>query len=588
MHTREKRAAFAVMSIATLIAAVVFGSGFTYSQNAHAAPAPQVTGAGQPATAPVVIHNVINEGSVPQATAAELASQPSQNIFRARIGNQQYDAVRAEAKHRSAPEGGAPLAEGRNALVASFATLQSSNSVCPPVGCNPPDMGLAGSSRWVVQGANTSFAVYDTHGNIQPGWPKTFQQFFGVPNPGTCAGNIPFTSDPREFYDSSDGGHFWAAALEVEGAFGVNTCPFTTRYWIAVSKTSNPNGVWNVYAFDMSAGTTNAADFTMIGFDSYAMYFSANMFNQQGTAYSYAEIFGASKWALIHGYPVTAHGFNNITVTGPAGTFLTDTMQPVESVAPYGADSEYFVNSFNGYDPVTNHTCTSAADACQGLAVWNVKAGATSHPSLSFSYVPNTKPYTFAPAADQPSCQQCIDPSDLRISSTPVFDGRYIYAGWETGIYNGTQVVPGIVWSQVAPSGAMRDNHGGGQATQVAGNYLYYGGDDAAIYPAFMPNGRGTVYMVYDHMGAHTYPEVRVTSKPIPSQKYNKGMLLKAGEASYRPSVCGSTAVPVCRWGDYSATSFSGYGSGIVWFGGEYANNSGFRLNWGTWVGGAR
>ncbi len=52
-----------------------------------------------------------------------------------------------------------------------------------------------------------------------------------------------------------------------------------------LSQTRNPSGSWNVYAFDMSMGTTNFADFTQIGLDGSAVYFSANMFNQAGTAY---------------------------------------------------------------------------------------------------------------------------------------------------------------------------------------------------------------------------------------------------------------------------------------------------------------
>ena len=59
---------------------------------------------------------------------------------------------------------------------------------------------------------------------------------------------------------------------------------------------------------------------------------------------------------------------------------------------------------------------------------------------------------------------------------------------------------------------------------------------------------------------------------------------MKAGEAPYRAGVCGHR-VPVCRWGDYSATSLDGFDDGHIWFAGEYANASGFRVNWGTFIG---
>jgi hypothetical protein len=442
-------------------------------------------------------------------------------------------------------------------------------------------MGLAASPSWVLNGVNTSFAVYDTHGNLQPGWPKTFQDFFGVPSPGSCAaGSIPFTSDPREAYDPNTS-RFIAAALEVEGAFGVNTCPFKSLYWIAVSQTSDPRGSWNIYSFDMTLGTTNGADFTMIGFDDQAVYFSANMFDSVTSNYSYAEIFGASKARMEAGESVTAHGFFNLIVTGPAGAFAVDTVQPVETEGQgSGPGAEFFVDTFNGFDTVSGHFCTSAADACAGLAVWAFH-GPVSSPSLAFSYVGNTKAYTFSPAADQTSCIQCLDPSDLRISATPIYRDGSIYAGWESGVDNGTQVVPGIVWSQ------LRVHAAGGQvdATQVAGDYFNFTGDNAVVYPAFMPNNQGDVFMVFDRMSSSTNPEVRLTVRPSGETDFQSpGVLIKAGEAPYRASQCG-TVIPVCRWGDFSATSYDGFETNHVWFAGQYANAPTILRNWGTFVG---
>ena len=114
-------------------------------------------------------------------------------------------------------------------------------------------------------------------------------------------------------------GRFWAAMLQVENAIGVAPdCPFKTVYYIAVSQTSNPTGAWNVYEFDMSVGTTNVADFTMIGLNGQAVYFSANMFAQDGSSYAYAEVFEANKAKMEAGQGgFTADGFINLRATGP-------------------------------------------------------------------------------------------------------------------------------------------------------------------------------------------------------------------------------------------------------------------------------
>src|SRR5207237_571463 len=50
-------------------------------------------------------------------------------------------------------------------------------------GCQPSDMALAASPQFVVQGVNTSIAVYTPTGVIKPGFPKDLQAFLGVPNP---------------------------------------------------------------------------------------------------------------------------------------------------------------------------------------------------------------------------------------------------------------------------------------------------------------------------------------------------------------------------------------------------------------------
>ena len=584
MRKRNRAYISAVVTVSSILlllaAALSTHSVLAQSSPQTGAKHPSVTGSAQPATAQVVVQQVINERAAPASASAHLsqaANQANHELpFLTRMNPQRYAQVKAAAA-RSAPRSDFHGATPEIDVKSNFTGIQNSNSVCPPIGCNPPDMGLAASSSFVLEGANTSFAIFDTHGNLQPGFPKTFQDFFGIPDPGACAGDIPFTSDPREFYDPNDG-RFWAAALELEGSIA-NSCPLKSLYWIGVSQTSDPRGAWNVYAFDMALGTTNIADFTMVGFDSRSLFFSANMFNEAGTASAYAEIFGADKGRMERDLSVSAPGFFGLTVTGPAGSFLVDTVQPAETDVPgHGPGAELFVNTFNGFDVVTGHGCTSDADSCRGLGVWAFKSADTGAPKLSFAFAANTKAYAFPPAADQPTCMQCIDSGDLRISATPIFRDDLLFAAWGTGVNNGTQVVPGVVWSEVLPG---LDDSRLVSVSQIEGDYFHFGGDDAALYPALMPNGQGTLYMVFDHMSSTVNPEVRLTARFLGGAFASPGVLLKAGDAPYRPTVCGKI-LPVCRWGDYSATSLTGFEDGHIWFGGEYANASGFRQNWGT------
>jgi hypothetical protein len=490
--------------------------------------------------------------------------------------------------------------EGGNKSKASFIGQSSSATTCSYFGpgCNPPDMGLAASTGFVLQGVNTQWEVLDTSGHVQPGWPVSAQSFFGVPNVPCDAAHLnqPFLSDPRALYDPIDH-RFWAAMLQVENGLGIAPdCAFKSVYYIAVSQTSDPRGDWNVYEFNMSLDGQFAADFTQIGINKDAVYFSANMFGPFDQIHFgfYAEVFEANKSKMERGQGgFTADGFFNMRASGPGitaatGPFLADTLQPALNIDNSGGSGEVFVDTLDGPDPANGHFCGffggGAADSCSGIAVWRMtnpighdRGGPA--PVLTATTVPS-KPYVFSPPADQPSCNRCVDALDLRFTATPVIRGGVLYGAFETALNNGTQIVPSIEWAQIGLSGSERNS------TQTG--YYSLSGDAAVSFPALMPDGHGSVVMLFEHMSHTVFPETRYIVKNGGSQFHGTGTLLKAGETSYRPQLCGSAALPVCRWGDFSATSFDGAGG--IWFAGEYANalNLGAPQNgrnWGTWIG---
>ena len=464
-------------------------------------------------------------------------------------------------------------------------------------------MAVAASPRFVLQGVNTQYEALDTAGHVQAGFPVSAQTFFGVPNVTNPDGtpcdvahlSQPFLSDPRAAYDPV-GGRFWAAVLQVENGLGIaRDCPFKSVYFIAVSQTSDPRGRWNVFEFNMSLDGQFAADFTQIGVNRDGVFFSANMFGPSTGLNGgfYAEIFEANKAQMEHGQAdFTADGFFNLQAHGPGttaatGPFIADTVQPALSVDGSGGAGGFFADTFDGPDPVTGHFCGffggGAADACSGLALWRM-SDPIGHdfggpaPVLTGSFVPS-KPFVFSPPADQPSCNRCVDASDLRISATPVLRDGVLYGAFETALSNGTQIVPSIEWAQVRVSDPDSSLTG----------YYSLSGDAAASFPALMPDEQGNVLMLFDRMSATVFPETRIIEKRGGSNFHGLGTLLKAGETSYRPQLCGTGMRPfVCRWGDFSASSFDGRGT--IWFAGQYANALNLGppqngRNWGTWIG---
>jgi hypothetical protein len=451
----------------------------------------------------------------------------------------------------------------------SFQGMANSASTCPYFGgCQPPDMALAASPSWVFQGVNTSFSVYSTKGVKQSGWPKTAQKFFGVPNPGTCDTHGPFLSDPRAFYDINDG-RFWAATLQVEGAFGLNSCTFQTKYWIAYSLTNSPSGKWCSYSFDMSAGTTNAADYTQFGFDGQDVYFSGNMFDQSGSIYNYAEAYSFTKpvkGSTSCARSLTSYGFTNLTT--PDGV-LADTVQPVmaETTSNNTPRGGLFISSYN-----INSGGGECSSVCNGVVVWAFANPGTPGVSLS-EYETSTTNYELAPNADEPGCSYCIETLDTRISATPVYRNGLITFALETGANNGAQVVPSIFWGQVTPS--LDDT---GHLTNLSvsqSGYLTYGGDGSASFGALMPDLENNLFMVFDYMDSSSNPEVTYVARRStlqPGTFHDNGIVLRQGDAPTIDS----------RWGDFEAASYDGLATDNVWFAGQYSTSNG---DWSTYIG---
>ena len=613
MRITKRASQLAMIGIALLsLAGGIVGtlaSGVTHaSPRSQSLPTDGVTFASTPTSANIVAHYVVSPAGSGHGGASASADE-SPIAAKWPKGNGAASVV-SNTGGVGSGAGSVATKTATPVTTSSFIGQQASNITCSyfASGCNPPDMALAASPQFVLQGVNTQFEVLDTHGNVQPGWPVSAQNFFAVPNVTNADGSPcdtahksqPFMSDPRAFYDPSDG-RFWAAMLQVEGAqaFGVALdCPYKSVYFIAVSQTSNPSGKWNVYEFNMETdvnGQKFAADYTQLGVNSQAVYFSGNMFGERGGFF--AELFEANKAQMEKGQAhFTADGFFNLQGTGPGNTaatgpFLADTVQPTLNLDGSGGTGETFVDTIDGPDVMTGHFCGffggGFADSCSGAVVWNManpilhdSGGAA--PTLTATLVA-TAPFLVSVPADQPSCNLCVDANDLRIPATPVVRNGVLYAAWGTAINNGnnsSHPTPGIEWAEIKLT----------SLTATTG-YYSFGGDEAAIYPALMPDANGNVTMLFEHMGHKVFPETRYIVKGAADANFSgAGNLLKAGESSYRPTLCGTKVIPVCRWGDFEAASFDG--SGHIWFAGQYANlfqgdttPPAFGRNWGTWIG---
>jgi hypothetical protein len=302
------------------------------------------------------------------------------------------------------------------------------------------------------------------------------------------------------------------------------------------------------------------------GFNATTVTFTGNMFNNAGTAYEYAEAQFADKTAMENGDPVTPVAFKKFS----AGGVLLDTVQPVDTETPVaGAPGvQYLVNSFNINGDTFGDDCFSTA--CHGFVVW---AYDPSTKKISSAFVESAS-YISPPNADQPLCTQCVETIDTRITATPVFSKGagvpLISFGIGTALFNGTEIVAGIFWGQLHPSLS------GGSITSLSfyqDGRLVFAVDQAASFPALMQDKNGNVFMVLDSMSSTLNPSIMVTKrlKSDPLGTLETPTFLKVGENLTFDS----------RWGDFEATSYTGFSSNHVWVASQYAGLNG---DWATWI----
>ncbi len=531
----------------------------------------------------------IDEAKVPQATSAQLAALGHKTL--PILGNQQKMASAKAAAvkgpaNTGTPQRSAPAAKAGSGTFTPGAQ-QSFNGLTNSCNCEPPDMAIAANDNYVVQSVNVAIGVFNaSNGTPVSGWPKSLVSFFGVPNPTGCStAQSPFLSDPRAFYEPNKA-RFWVAALEVEGAFGVNDCSFVSRYWIAVSKTSNPTGGWWVYAFDMSFGSGNAADYTQLGFDASGVYWAGNMFNAPGTAYIGSTIVGAPKRLMESGSSLTYWHFSNPSWCNTVCVNF-DTLQPaLTETMNTGPRGEVFVSTWNIFGDPEGHDCnTTACSGGTAIVMSNIDNANGDGPTLTGARFSGGPSELLPPDGDIPGCAGCLETLDTRISGQPVYSAGNIYFAFETRYNNGSQNVPGIAFEEVQVgmtdnvSGCVSGDHCAG--VDAANTFLlqsasqFYSGDGDASFGAVMANNNGDIIMVFEYNSGSVNPEVAYVARRATfhgGNSHDGGLILPSGAGTYSGS----------RWGDYEAATYTGFYKDQIWIAGEWSTATG---NWATSIG---
>ena len=475
----------------------------------------------------------------------------------------------------------------------------------------PPDQGLCVGNGFVVETVNDVTRVYD-----QSGTPLTgvvdLNTFYGYPaqiiRPGGPYG--PFVTDPSCLYDRTTNRWFMTVlTLDLDPANGAFLGP--NHIDIAVSKTGDPTGAWNIYRLpvqdDGTAGTPNhhcshgpcIGDYPHIGTDKNGFYVTTNEYSLFGPEFHGAQIYAFSKRALASGAASVA--VTQFDTHGLLGANSGFTVWP--SISPNGGgessqgDAEYFLSS-NAADEAHGDGTHGGPAASSELVVWaliNTSRLDSANPNvtLALSVIPSER-YAVPPASNQKpgpapllECLKdddcatflngetdpfanaetlaAIDSLDSRMQQVTFANGK-LWGALGTAMTINGQNKAGIAWFVLDP----KVNNNAVSATVSLQGYLGLANNNL-IMPSIGVTTSGKAAMAFTVVGGDYFPSAGYT-----------GIDQKAGTGDVHIAAPGlgpqdgfsgylyygdpfGTKRP--RWGDYGAAAVDGDN---VWIASEY------------------
>jgi len=503
---------------------------------------------------------------IPKATAAELAAHPEPRRPLDGLTDAQYDAKKKAALKRwpiihTGKEGPPPTSAPTPGFDFAFFAMDQAQG-CG--GCEPPDMALAVSENFVVQIVNTAVAVYDKRGNLQSGFPKSVNAFFGLPS-------NTYTTDPRAFYDWANHRFVFVMLLESDRFAGDNVGSLL----IAASQGHDPRLGWWLYSPAFQIGNTGECpDYPTLGHDANnwgngvtkgGIYVGINQFGPAPNACDGGFInnymFTLPKDAIYSGGGFGIGGYQGFTVGGT----LVDTIEPYNVTdRAERPSSVLLMNSFN----------MLFGDPQQSLEVWAITSPFNS-PGLSAVNVGTVNPYYFPPRADESGCGGCIETLDKRISGQVKYHAGSLWGTLETGVPN---VAGGhILWFEIVPQLDINANIT--SALDRREDCFFCGGqgtNGSSFFGDLQPNADNDVAMVYEYSDDNSFPGAALTARRVnfAGLMDGAGNYLASGQGFYGGS----------RWGDYEATAPDNTIATcpLLWIAGEESEAAG---TWGTSIG---
>jgi hypothetical protein len=266
----------------------------------------------------------------------------------------------------------------------------------------PPDQGMCAGNGYVLEAVNDVLNVFssstgqsvlpdNTATNIVAGFPRNvnhavdLNSFYGyAPAINRTTGvRGPFVTDPSCLYDSQT--QRWFVVV-----LTIDTDGITNHVDIAVSKTADPTGQWNIYKIPVTNDGTNTGgvnpgpylgDYPHIGADANGFYVTTNAYPWFHNGFAGAQIYALSKAQLAAGAAnvTMQHIDTSGTVNVPSDAGPTQpgfTVWPAQSPGTqFNTDNggtEFFMSS-NAADEATHPVAGTGGNYTSSqLVVWTL------------------------------------------------------------------------------------------------------------------------------------------------------------------------------------------------------------------------
>jgi hypothetical protein len=515
----------------------------------------------------------------------------------------------------------------------------------------PPDQALCVGNGYVLEAVNDVLNVYNTSGNsvlpdntstnVVAGFPRNvnhavdLNSFYGYDpainrSTGVRAQSL---TDPSCLFDAAT--QRWFVVVLTLETRSNGSFTFVNHLDLAVSKTADPTGGWNIYKIDVTSDGTNTGgvnpgpylgDYPHIGADAYGFYITTNAYPWCCNGFAGAQIYALSKGQLAAGAAnvtmVHLDTSGMVNAASDAGATQPGfTVWPAQSPgAQFNSDNggtEYFMSS-NAADEATHPKAGFGGNYTSNqIVVWtltNTSSLDTATPSLTLSNkLLTVGTYAIPPKAKQPGsgtlattatpqgycindtttllfngqtgCWRLLfggqpahnevisrpDSNDTRMQQVMYANGK-LWGALDTALNpDGGAQRAGIAWYVVNPNAGK----------VVLQGYLGATGYDFT-YPAIGVTTSGRGVMAFTATGDATNPSAAYaaidalvgvsTWNIIPG---GGGLAQDDGFTSYKSQVGNP---PRTRWGDYGAAAVDG---DSVWIASEYIAHACDYATWG-------